>query len=201
MTELIDLDEYKEYKDIKSTTRDGKIQTLISQVSALIENYCNRKFIDYSNSNSPKVEWFDAKTNKVYLTEFPVIAVLSVKTSENGGLDQTELTANATTKDGYYADLENGVVMTQQAVNNFLSSYDVPYRSLEVEYTAGYTVDTLPKDLKLATMDLIAYYEESESKPTKSLLGATIDNPLPSLAQNFPPHIKRILDLYRYSPH
>jgi hypothetical protein len=76
----------------------------------------------------------------------------------------------------------------------------VPYRSLEVTYTAGYTNDTFPEDLKLALMDLVTYYEETESKPTKSMLGGTLDNPLPYLANSFPPHIRRILDLYRYSP-
>jgi len=197
MTDLIGLDEYKEYKGVKSTDRDGKIQALITRVSALIESYCNRKFTDYYTT--PKVEWFDAKTNAVELTEFPVNSVTSVKTSEDGGINQTAMTEASTSNDGYFVDLEKGVVLTQQTVNQFLTDYAVPYRSLEIEYTAGYSQDTLPEDLKLAVLDLVHYYESDENKPTQSLLGATIDNPQPYLANSFPPAIRRVLDLYRYS--
>jgi hypothetical protein len=197
MTDLVKLSDYKEYKGINSSTRDGKFQNLITMVSALVENYCNRKFIDYSVT--PKVEWFDGKTNVAYLKEFPVITVTSVKTSADGGETQTTLMEADSTKAGYFVDLESGIVMTQIAANNFIDSYDTPYRSLEISYTAGYTSDTLPEDLKLAIMDLVTYYEETESKPTKSLLGGTLDNPLPYIANSFPPHIRRILDLYRYS--
>jgi hypothetical protein len=200
MTDLISLECYKEYKQIKSTDRDGKLQTLITQVSALIENYCNRKFTLHSAVENAKVEWFDGQTNEVELTEFPVISVESVKTSTNGGMTQEELTEADSTQAGYFVDLEAGRVMTQKAVDQFITSYDIPYRSLEITYTAGYTQDTIPEDLKLATQDLVHYYEENENKPTQALLGATLDNPQPYLANSFPPHIRRILDLYRFSP-
>jgi hypothetical protein len=200
MTDLLTLSEYKEYKGINSSTNDGKIQALITQVSSLVENYCNRKFIQYSTTQNARVEWFDGMTNKVWLTEFPVISVESVTTSTDGGMTQETLVEGSSSKDGYFVDLEEGTVFTQQTVNMFIDSYDIPYRSLEITYTAGYTEDTLPEDLKLAVLDLVHYYMSDESKPTKSLLGGTIDNPLPANASNFPPHIKRILDLYRYSP-
>lgn len=198
MAELVDIDLYKEYKDIKSTTRDGKIQSLIVRVSALVENYCNRTFVDYSST--PKTEWFDACTNSVDLTEFPVIAVNSVKTSTDGGVTQTTLTEADSAKDGYFVDLDEGRVYTQIATNKFLDSYDVPYRSLEVEYTAGYAQEDLPEDLKLAILDLVHYYEQEEGVPSKSMIGGTLDNALPYIANSFPPQIRRVLDLYRYSP-
>jgi len=197
MTDLISLDYYKSYKGITSTTRDGKLQSLIVQVSALIETYCNRKFVDYSSS--PGItEWFDAKTSVVDLTHFPVIAVAGVMTSADGGITQVALTEDSTDYDGFYVDMQNCKIYQQKGLN-FLDSYDIPYRSLEVTYTAGYTEDTIPEDLKLAVQDLVHYYEENEKQPTQSLLGGTIDNPLPYAANSFPPHIRRILDLYRYS--
>lgn len=199
MADLITLDEYKEYKGINSTQRDGKIQALITRVSALVENYCARKFMQYSTTQTARVEWFDGKTNKVYLKEFPVIAVISVKTSSDGGMTQTTLTEGASDKTGYFVDLEEGSVFTQVSTQSFITSYDVEYRSLEITYTAGYTSSTLPEDLKLCVLDLVHYYENDENAPTKSLLGATIDNPQPYIANSFPPHIRRILDLYRYS--
>lgn len=199
MADLIDLTDYKEYKQITSSTRDGKIQKLITQVSALIESYCGRKFLEYASS--PGVtEWFDSNTNIVYLKHFPVIAVNSVSISTDGGVTQTALTENDPDYTGYYVDLENGTVMTQKTGLKFRGSeyYDLPYRSLEINYFAGYV--EIPEDLKLAAIDLVAYYEDNETKPTKTLMGATIENALPYTANSFPPHIRRILDLYRYSP-
>lgn len=200
MTDIISLDCYKEAKEIKSSTKDGKIQTLITQVSALIENYCNRKFTTYSASQSAKVEWHDGQTNKVFLKEFPVIEVISVKTSTDGGITQTALVEADSARSGYLADIEEGSVFTQQSIYNFIDEYDIKYRSLEIEYTAGYTEDTIPEDLKLCVIDLVHYYETGENIPSKSLGGATIDNALPYAANSFPPNIRRILDLYRFSP-
>ena len=81
MTDLITLAEYKEYKGISNPDRDGKFQILITRASALIETYCNRKFIEYSAVADARIEWFDGITNKVELTEFPVISVETVYTS------------------------------------------------------------------------------------------------------------------------
>jgi hypothetical protein len=198
MTDLINLSCYKENKSIKSTDRDGKIQTLITQVSALVENYCNRLFTTYSDT--AKIEWHDGQTNKVYLKEFPIISVTSVKTSVDGGVTQVTLTEADSAKGGYFVDLEEGTVISQQVINNFIDTYDVSYRSLEVEYLAGYTMDNLPADLQLCIIDLVHYYETDENILSKSLAGASIDNPAPYLANSFPPAIRRVLDLYRYSP-
>ena len=198
MTDLITLDCYKENKDINSTNRDGKLQSLITQVSVLIEHYCDRNFTAFSTT--PKVEWHDAKNNEVFLKEFPVIDVSLVKTSVDGGVTQVTLVESATSKDGYFVDLEKGRVFTQLVKDKFLDIYDLSYRSLEVTYTAGYTEETLPGDLQLGVIDLVHYYENNENIPTKNLLGASLDNPQPYLANSFPPHIRRILDLYRYSP-
>lgn len=199
MTDLIELSEYKEYKKITSSTRDGKIQSLITQTSALVESYCARKFLDYASS--PGItEWFDSNTELVYLKHFPLIQVNTVNVSVDGGITQTLLTENDSTGAGYFVDLENGVVRTQKTGNKFNDGayYNTPYRSLEINYFAGYT--EVPEDLKLAILDTIAYYEDQENKPTQSLMGGTIENPLPYAANSFPPHIRRILDLYRYSP-
>ena len=43
MTDLVDLIEYKEYKQITETGTDPYRQALITYVSTLVESYCNRK--------------------------------------------------------------------------------------------------------------------------------------------------------------
>lgn len=200
MTDLITLAEYKEYKDITNPNRDGRFTALISRVSDLIEHYCNRKFTLYAGSGNAKTEWHDGKTDIIYLKEFPVIVVESVKTSTDGGITQITLTEASSGNDGYFVDIEEGIIFSQIKNKKFVPSYNTPYRSLEVTYQAGYQEDEIPQDLKLAALDLVDYYEGGEKDPTKSLMGASIENPLPYIANSFPPHIRRILDLYRYSP-
>jgi hypothetical protein len=196
-TDLIDLDCYKEAKSIKSTDRDGKLQTLITQVSALIENYCNRLFTTYSTT--PKVEWHDGKTNNVILKEFPIISVSSVTTSSDGGITTEAVVAADANNVGYFVDTQNCTLLKSDGTN-FIDSYNIPFKSLEVTYLAGYTQDELPLDLQLATIDLVHYYENEENVPSKSLMGGNVDNAQPYSANSFPPAIRRVLDLYRYSP-
>lgn len=207
MTNLVTLDDYKETRKINSTTRDARIESLIGSISSLVETYCNRKFGDYYGSGNEYTEWFDAKTNEIDLTGFPVRSVVSVKTSDDGGVTQTTLTEAAGDKDGYFVDLEKGRIYTQKQGRYFLTYYDTPYRSLEVAYTYGYDIaadptendEALPQDLKLVVLDLVEYYLDSEHVPSRTMGTATMENPIPSTT-SFPAHIRRILDLYRYSP-
>ena len=199
MTDLITLEEYKEYKGIKNADKDGRRSLLISLVSQLIQTYCGRSFVGYVNTD--KVEYFDARTTDVYLQEFPVISVTHVKTSEDGGITQTTLTEDSADADGYFVDLEEGKIYTQKEGTYFLNRVGHPFRSLEVAYRAGY-VDQygdpgIPVDLKLAVLDTVVYYEDNEKNLNKTLASATMENPEPTISSDFPPHIKRVLDLYR----
>ena len=70
-------------------------------------------------------------------------------------------------------------------------------RAVKLVYKGGYA--STPADLKLAIFDLITYYLKKEATPKKQIPGmASQDNASASkLPADFPPHIKRILDLYR----
>ena len=200
-SDLITLEAYKEYKGLKNTDKDGRRSLLIGLVSKLVKTYCGRTFIDHVLID--KVEYFDARTPEVVLAEWPVISVTSVKTSIDGGTTQITLTEGSVDLDGFYADVENSKVFTQVESYNFLDVINHPYKSLEVTYLAGYTEDDdgvtahTPEDIRLALFDLVAYYENNEKSLNKTMASATIDNPTPKLSNDFPAHIKRILDLYR----
>lgn len=192
MTDLVTLEEFKEYKGLRSPESDGKLQLLVSSVSSLIENYCNRVFTTYVDADY--TEWFDSNCCEVITSMFPLISVTSVKISSDGGVTQTTLTVN----ENYFVDIKNDRILTTYSGVPFNSYYTTPYRSLEIAYRAGYSI--LPADLKLAVFDLIDYYKEEKSIPSMSLGGAVKENDLPYIANSFPPQIRRVLDLYRYSP-
>ena len=65
-----------------------------------------------------------------------------------------------------------------------------------VSYRAGYESNEVPQDIQLATLDFIKLiFKQDQEKKGFSFEGERGDN-FP-LAGNFPPHIRRILDLYR----
>ena len=72
-----------------------------------------------------------------------------------------------------------------------------PYPSgVKVEYRAGYESTDIPQDLQMATLDVIKLiYKQDQEKKGFSFEGERGDKY--PLAGNFPPHIRRILDLYR----
>jgi len=199
--DLITLEAYKEYVGIKNPDKDPRRVLLITLVSKLVKSYSARTFIDYVTET--KIETFDARTAEVVLSEFPIISITSVKTSIDGGITQITLTQDDSTGAGFFADLRNCKVLTQVEDQQFLDTVNHPYRSLEVEYNAGYTEDgfgvtaEVPLDLRLALFDLVSYYENNEKTISKQMAAASIDNPTSINTNDFPPHIKRILDLYR----
>ena len=67
---------------------------------------------------------------------------------------------------------------------------------VKVEYRAGYESGEVPQDLQLATLDMIKLlYKQDQEKKGFSFEGERGESY--PLAGNFPPHIRRILDLYR----
>lgn len=67
---------------------------------------------------------------------------------------------------------------------------------VKVEYRAGYESSDIPQDLQLATLDMVKLlYKQDQEKRGFSFEGERGESY--PLAGNFPPHIRRILDLYR----
>jgi hypothetical protein len=189
MPDLITLQNYKDYNAITNSNQDAKLQLIISSVSALIESYCGRIF-----QSTTYTESYDAKDSVISLNNYPVISITSVKTSTDGGLTQTTLVANSAAKDGYIVDLKEGLIYSQTG-SSFLPSYEIKYRSLEVVYVAGYA--TIPNDIKLVTYDLVDYYKNNEQKPMQAMMNSSTEN-FTAPTTMFPPHIQRVLDLYRF---
>jgi len=68
--------------------------------------------------------------------------------------------------------------------------------AVRVEYRGGYEIADVPSDIKMAVLDTIKLiYKQDQEKKGFSLEGERGEKY--PLAASFPPHIKRILDLYR----
>jgi hypothetical protein len=67
---------------------------------------------------------------------------------------------------------------------------------VEVSYRAGYSANRVPFDIQLAALDYIKIlYKQTQEKQGISFEGESGDSF--NLSGNFPPHIRRVLDLYR----
>ena len=196
MTDLVTLAEYKAYRNITTLDLDTKHNALIKYVSALAKSYCKRSFIDNYAAQNAIIEHFNAYNNTaVFINEFPINEVISVETSIDGGVTTEVLVENT----DYFIDKELGKIYTG-TIYPFLtrtSWSNVDHNSLIVTYTGGYA--TTPDDLKLAIFDLVHYYDSEAYNPNKRLQSASVDTvSFSKLGDSaFPPHIKRVLDLYR----
>lgn len=187
---LINLEEYKTYKGIKTTDDDARIIQIISHVSGLVKNFCNREFVDYYSTD--KVEYHDSRFSTLYLREVPLVSVTTVEFSEDGGQTYEALVDG----ENYLIDMSNETITTGSIGLPF-STAALTTNGMKVTYKGGYS--ECPEDLKICCFDIVEYYREEEYIPKKVMAGATSDNEVFRLmrSERFPIHIQRVLNLYR----
>jgi hypothetical protein len=203
-TNLVTLAEVKDYLTINSNTSDAKLSNLITYASGLIESYCSRTF----GSANVTAEYHDGGLPYVFVNNPPLNNVWSV--SEYSGSDYVTLVApptdgglpnvaaNANSAPGYSIDLDSGKIWkgtsviisssitTSQAFNSYA-------KGVRVSYNGGYT--TIPADLKLCCLALIKDLHKGIDAQITRFDREQIQQ-MPYSA-GFPPHIRRVLDLYR----
>lgn len=186
MADLVTLAEYKAYKGITSTTQDAQIAALITKVSKYIRTYIDRELTTYFDE--PLTQYFDGGAQNLPLKEVPVQTVQSVEISSDYGRTYTALVE--------YTDYV--VSKTKETVECPFLADGFPYalNGYRVTYTGGY--ESVPDDIKLASLDLVAYYLQSDMsiKSTRNV-GANTTSIEYITTASLPSHIRRILDLYR----
>lgn len=133
---------------------------------------------------------FDEEHNSTQATD-----VHAAASDFNFSIDTGEITRDIGGQGvrGSYPTVRNNYpALTLSGPGTFL-----PFPSgVEVSYRAGYEEGNVPLDLQLVTLDYIKLvYKQDQEKKGFSFEGERGDS-FP-LAGNFPPHIRRVLDLYR----
>jgi hypothetical protein len=191
MSDLITLYDYKEAESISNPKDDVKLSALITSVSQLVKTYCGKSFLDYYST--PKMETFvvEAHTHSIQLVESPVVEIVSVQ--ERDAILEPYITLSAANGDFYFDASTDTLIRSDGGMH--YKYWSKGLGAVKVSYRAGY--EETPADLKLAVIDLVTYYHKDEHKQSKSMSGANIQNPMGVNADNFPAHIRRILELYR----
>jgi len=149
--DLVSLSELKELFSIDD--RDEAILALVvASSSARIERYLMRRILEHDFSG----EFDSIGQRDLVLSEYPVRNVTSVRCDpERVFGDETKLADNA----WYCATVPYDVFEDLPAVLIFDSFLSLPIgrRIIRIDYTAGYPLEQMPEDLKLATEELVAW--------------------------------------------
>lgn len=181
--DLITLAEYKAYMGITTPTQDNQIKSIIPKVTAFIKNYCRRTFIDYVND--AKEEYLHGG-RFLHLEEFPILSISSVEYSADYGKTYTALVEYT----DYTIDKRNGII-----VPIYIPEFPIITNGYKVTYTAGF--ETIPDDLKLATMDLTTYHLKQDFSVKSQRDAGSNTVQIEYITKNsLPSHIARVLDLY-----
>lgn len=172
---LITLSEYKNYRGIKSTDNDSKLMPLISIASEICKNFCGRTFVDHYTT--PLTQYFKSAQDQIFLSEFPIKEIVSI-TNENGSVE---------------CDVDYDIGHLTASGSSFGSSNSS--RSLTVTYTGGY--HCTPKDVQIACMDLVTYYDKEEYIPRRTQDTSSMIHISSQDYTMLPPHVRRILEMYR----
>lgn len=196
MEDLITIDEYKTAKGLSKHDEDDRISWFITSASSIIQAYLERDFADTGN-NITEVFSLDYDASILYLDKYPVSELVSVTEIDPYGYDSSVHWPVPTSS--YYLDAAQGRLFRTGG-----GYWPQGPGAITVVYKAGYSGGTsvVPPDLKQATIDLVTYYRDEEWKPSKQTRGATITNPIGysrggEISTAFPPHIQRVLDLYK----
>lgn len=184
--DLITLAEYKTYAGLTQPNQDSIIASLIPQVSSLVKKYCRTTFVDYVDDF--KVETFNGGSDKLVLSEGPILSINSVEYSSDYGDNYTELVQNS----DYVYNIEEECIMS------IATSFPRAINGYKVTYSAGY--EELPEDLKLAVMDLVTYYLKNDMAVHSPKAPGTNSVQIEYITtSSLPSHIRRVLDLYKYN--
>lgn len=193
---LITLEEYKTLNKITKTEEDEVLQMLIDNVSAIIQSYIGRPLWDTGEVYEDVID-IDYETNSIYLEHYPVTELLEVTQIDPSYYDSS--VHFPVVLSTLVLDKKNGKLIR----TGHRSIWPQGFGAVIVRYSAGaYDASTIPLELKQAASDLVKYYKNEEYKDSKSMRGATINNNTGSgnsnsPSTNFPPHIQRVLDLYK----
>jgi hypothetical protein len=192
---LITLDEFKASEKVESLKNDDRINSLITSASQLVKTYCGNTFVDFYTVDRVEAFSLEHDTRSVQTTEHPLVSVTKVEQRASYSSAYVELTEAAFE---FYIDFETDTILrTSESTYGYWAQGPA---GVQVTYKAGYDMNAIPEDLKLALIDIINYYRNDEYKIRRTIGGSSMENnPTSTQWRNigFPDHIKRVLDLYK----
>ena len=134
MTNLIDLNTYRDLQGITAITSDFLLSSLIDSVSELVKTYCGNSIVDYYYTSKVETLNIDWTTHVAQLTESPVNTIVSVEERSSYSSPYTLLT---TANHEYYFDTNTDSVFRTSGTSQYRPWATGP-GAVRISYTAGY---------------------------------------------------------------
>lgn len=148
MGNLLTLHEAKLRMNIQDDSHDMLFNTLIADVSSIIEGYCGRTLTD-----GTYVEYKDGGGNQEILTdEWPIISITSIYDD----VDREYPDISLIDSDDYtFYPNEGKIVLMSSTIigRNFRTVFYNGKRNVKITYVAGYT--TIPGDIKIIASEIL----------------------------------------------
>lgn len=201
----ITLPEIKSYLTINSDTNDANLALLANYACAVVESYIGQKlqatnYVEFHNGGRSSIFTDRVPINNVAeVAEYDGIQYVPlIPPNPDGSLINTSANANVIQfvwhTDSGQISRDVGRLSGDTKLNLIKPlSFQNFAKGIRVTYNGGYTV--IPGDLKLATLDYIKLLHKQDTAKSVSFQGQSIA--AETLSANFPPHIRRILDLHR----
>lgn len=155
---LVTLGDVHDYMALEPGSNDGILMRLINTVSADAMTRCGRAFLQQTRTD----EKYDGDgTDTLILRHGPVTAVTKLIAELNGA----QLVQGA---DKDYVFYPNRIV---KLVNG--GYFPIGRQSVTVSYTAGYSIATVPHDLKTAILEGIAFRWNTRDKRREGITSVT----------------------------
>lgn len=150
---LVSLAEAKEYLKIQVDTEDQIVQTLINDVCSWIQTYLGRNLV-----LSQKTEYYDGPgCEMLMLRRFPIFVdndnPLDVR------VDSLRVFAaeTAISNDNLIVEKESGCLKSF----NVFGAFPCGKANIKAKYSAGYSLSTMPHDIRMATKRLLDLHYRS----------------------------------------
>lgn len=196
MSDLITLQEYKDFVGKTKADDDAQLNVIIPAVSNIIKAYLGNTAPDDPTTPIEEYVYLDYETDKIFTKYWPIRELISVEESNRYTWDSSihvPLTANS----DYYL-INDAIVRVPGGTTSF-STWPMAPGVVKITYTAG-EVDGLgagviDEAIKLAAIELTTYYLKKEYIQNRSMMGSSLQTYVDT--QGMPSHIRRLLDEFK----
>jgi len=148
-TDLTTLASVKEYLGIKSVDNnsDAVINTVISNVSKLIKNYCGRDLVSTSYT-----EYYNGNGKRhLRVKQYPITEITEINDDDDNVWDST---TEIVLTDVLYSSKTSGAELANLGIVALRDNvFSLGLANIKISYTAGYS--SIPSDLELAAKRLV----------------------------------------------
>ena len=198
---MITVSEIKDFLYITDTGQDTWLTEQILNVTGEIQGYCNEVFAETNRED----ELYDGDgSHRLYLRHYPVIQ-LSVETTPTDAEILASIQIRGTPDDAW-EDLEDDVdfIFTDPKwsyIELYSAIFPFGRKNIKLSYVSGYA--TIPTDLKLVAIEMVAMHWKKSNRSAIGLLGESskttsgLANTTTRQLLDLEPKWKKVLNRYR----